>query len=165
MDIIPLLIKASLQRTNAKDVLKIFGVTQAEELTRPLGELKQTQATAQVINWIIWNMEKEDAVTLRLRDEKESTVHEVELKYTRKQGLMVEKVQEKLELWGKVLHHWDTKVTYHTLSLREIMNSIECAEALNSFNNDIMNAKIDDLVNKAIRLELPECCECCQLNV
>jgi len=45
------------------------------------------------------------------------------------------------------------------------MNSIECAEALNSFNDDTMNAKIVDLVNEAICLELPECCECCQLNI
>jgi len=58
-------------------------------------------------------------------------------------------------LAGKVLHHWNKFVTYKTLSLFEIKASIECADALNSFNDDILQRKIDDLVNEAIALDLP----------
>jgi len=66
---------------------------------------------------------------------------------------------------GKILHHWISLVIYKTLSNVEIKISIECAEALNSFNEDIMTAKIEDLVNETICSELPKCCEYCQLNI
>jgi len=54
-----------------------------------------------------------------------------------------------------VLHHWNTFVTYETLSLSEIKASVECADALNSFNDDVLQRKIDALVNEAIYLDLP----------
>jgi len=46
-------------------------------------------------------------------------------------------------------------VTYEALSTFEIKASIECADTLNSFNEDVLNRKIDDLVNEAIHLDLP----------
>ena len=49
--------------------------------------------------------------------------------------------------------------------VKEIEISIECADTLNSFDDDILNKKIDDLVNEAINLKPPNCCECCQLCV
>jgi len=56
-------------------------------------------------------------------------------------------------------------VIYETLSNVEIKISIACADTLNSFNDDIMNGKIDDLVNEAINSESPGCCEGCQLLI
>ena len=57
---------------------------------------------------------------------------------------------------NKVLHHWSIAITYQTLSVKEIKASIECADALNGFNDDVLEQKINDLVNEAIRLELPD---------
>ena len=34
------------------------------------------------------------------------------------------------------------------------MRHLECADMLNSFNEDVLNRKIDDLVNEAIYLDL-----------
>jgi len=69
------------------------------------------------------------------------------------------------ELFNKVLHHWNIAVMYKTLPVFEIKLSIECADALNSFNDDIMSKNIDELVNDAICLDMPNCCECCQISV
>ena len=59
-------------------------------------------------------------------------------------------------LFNKVLYHWHIAVNYQTLSLCEIRASIECADALNSFDEDVIDQKIDDLIDEAIRLNLPE---------
>ena len=65
---------------------------------------------------------------------------------------------------GKILYHWNNIVKYDMLSVFQIKASIECADTLNSFNDDLVQQKIDDLVNEAIQLELPnDCkCDCCQ---
>jgi len=48
------------------------------------------------------------------------------------------------------------RTNYENLTAFKINASIECADALNSFNDDLWERKIDDLVDEAIRLELPE---------
>jgi len=45
------------------------------------------------------------------------------------------------------------------------MISIECADTLNSFNEDVLEQNIDKLVNEAIQLDLPNCCDCCMLRI
>ena len=59
-------------------------------------------------------------------------------------------------LFGKVLHHWNINVTYHKLNVSEIRSSIECADLVNSFSDGLENGQIDELVNEAILLDLPE---------
>ena len=59
-------------------------------------------------------------------------------------------------LFGKIFHHWNVNGTYQTLNVSEIRLSIEGADILNSFNDELENRKIDELVNEAILLELPE---------
>jgi len=53
-------------------------------------------------------------------------------------------------LFGKILYHWSFNVIYQTLTVCEIRSSIECADVLNSFDDEIENRQIDDLVNEAI---------------
>lgn len=74
---------------------------------------------------------------------------------TQRKGLLIKHMKIEPTLTGKILHDWSNFVTYETLSLFEIKASIECAHTLNSFNEDILLRKIDDLVNEAISLELP----------
>jgi len=49
------------------------------------------------------------------------------------------------------------------LSIFEIKASIECADTLNSLNEGMLYREIDDLVNEAIQIELPDgcVCDCC----
>jgi len=39
---------------------------------------------------------------------------------------------------GKILYHWNNIVTYDMLSVFQIKASIECADTLNSFNDDLV---------------------------
>ena len=55
-----------------------------------------------------------------------------------------------------MLHHWDRWTNYENSTVFKIRASIECADALNSFYDDLWDRKIDDLVDEAIRLDLPE---------
>jgi len=59
-------------------------------------------------------------------------------------------------LFNNILHHWNIVVTYKTLSIFETKSSIECADALNSFNDDVLEQKIDELVDSVMWLDLPE---------
>jgi len=45
---------------------------------------------------------------------------------------------------------------YENLSEIKIYDSIKCADALNSFNEEIWTNKIDHLINEAICLYIPE---------
>jgi len=60
------------------------------------------------------------------------------------------------DIGDKVLHHWDRWTSYENLTAFKINTRIECADALNSFNDELWDRKIDDLVDEAIRLDLPE---------
>jgi len=119
------------------------------------------QAMAQVLNWLLWHLENGKNVEIRLPEPREQTVYVVELQRSKKHGLYVTHMQSVPELFGKVLHHWNIAVTYQTLSVKEIKISIECADTLNSFNDVVFEKSIDELVDSAIRLDLPDCCECC----
>lgn len=80
-------------------------------------------------------------VEIRLPEPREQTVYVVELQRSKKHGLYVTHMQSVPELFGKVLHHWNIAVTYQTLSVKEIKISIECADTLNSFNDDVLEKK------------------------
>ena len=64
------------------------------------------------------------------------------------------------ELFDKALYHWNSAITYEGLSVKEIRRSIECADTLNSFNDDVLEQSIDELVNDALQLDIPNSCEC-----
>jgi len=42
------------------------------------------------------------------------------------------------------------------LSVNEIRSSIECADVLNSFNDELENRQIDELISEAMSLEVLE---------
>jgi len=92
-------------------------------------------------------------------------VYIIEIKYKIQRGLEIVTMFSDTTLVKKVLHHWDNIVTYKMLSVSQIKASLECADTLNSFNENLVPKKIDDLVNDAIQIELPSgCkCDCCQL--
>jgi len=71
-------------------------------------------------------------------------------------GIYVYRIESVPTLFGKILHHWSSHVTYQTFSVNEMWSSIECADILNSFNDELENRQIDELVNEAILLDLPE---------
>jgi len=99
-----------------------------------------------------------------LTEAAEQTVYTFALTKTVRR-IYVYRIESVPTLFSKLLHYWSYYVTYQTLSVKEIAISIECADALNSFKDDIMSKNIDDLVNGAICLDVPNCYECCQISV
>lgn len=110
---------------------------------------------AQVLNWIAWRMPSGKSTEIRLTESEEKDVYTLCIKNTKRKGLLIKHMKIEPTLTGKILQDWSNFVTYETLSLFEIKASIECAHTLNSFNEDILLTKIDDLVNEALSLELP----------
>jgi len=96
-----------------------------------------------------------ESTEIRLAESNEKNIYTICFENIQKKGLIIKEVRNEPMLIGKVLHHWNNFVIYETLSIFEIKASIECADALNSFNDDILQREIDDIVNEAISLELP----------
>jgi len=148
---------------NIRSVLRVYGVQVQEDIKRPLNTLNDELVLAQILNWIMWHMENEDDVELRIPESKERTVYVVELIKNHQRGMRIQNMRNVPKLFGKVLYHWNNGINCESLSLKEIKISIECADTLNSFNDDILQQKIDELINDAIQLELPDgcVCDCC----
>jgi len=84
-------------------------------------------------------------VEVRIPAKNEQTIYIVEI-MKRNRRMLINNMKSVPKLLSKVLYHWHISVTYQTLSLFEIRASIECADALNSFNEDVLEQKIDDYV-------------------
>jgi len=141
---------------SAKKVFGKYGLHLDEDVTKPLGFLTPQHAMTQAITWILSYLKKGEKTEIRLNNLTTKDVYTVVIEQDMKRGVMTKNIIHEPKLTGKVLHHWNTYVTYETLSLFEIKASVECADALKSFNDDFMDRKIDDLVNEAIALDLPE---------
>ena len=89
------------------------------------------QATAQILNWITWQMKNGEDTEIRLSDLKKENVYNVHIKKWKKGKITIEDITHEPTLVGKVLHYWGNFVTYETLSAFELKASIECADALN----------------------------------
>jgi len=113
------------------------------------------QAMAQVFNWVVWHIPNGETIEIRLPDPVERTVYVVGLLKRDWRGLKVQYMRSVPILFGKILHHWSYHISYQTLNVLEIRLSIECADVLNSFDDELENRKIDELANEAILLERP----------
>jgi len=123
------------KRASVRPVLRIYGVTQEEDVRKPFCTLPAEKVNAQLFNWIMWNLEVDEYVTIRLVEQKKQTVFTVRLVNNKYRGLQVQEVKETLELFGKSLYHWNNAIVYRCLSVKEIENSIKNADVLNDIEN------------------------------
>jgi len=147
-------------RQSTRNVLKIYGVQMEADIKRPLCTMTNDQVLAQILNWIVWSMDYEENMTIRISETKEQTIYVVELINVHRKGITVQNMKSVPELFDKMLYHWNSTITYKDLSVKEIKISIECADTLNSFNDDVLEQNIDELVNNVIRFDLPNGCKC-----
>jgi len=145
---------------NIKSILGRHGALSDEETKTPLGLLNQQQATHYMLTWITWQLKPGEITTIRVFEPNERTAYVIEVIHKIKKGLKIKRITNEPTLVGKVLHHWDNIVTYDTLSVFQIKASTECADTLNSFNDNVLQEKINELINEAIQLELPNDCMC-----
>jgi len=145
---------------STRSILGKYGVQREEDIKKPSGYLNQEQAMIQVMNWITWQLKINEQTKIRLIELNTKNVYTVIIKHVPRRGLLIEEIVDEPKLRGKALHHWSAFVTYETLSLFEIRASIECADALNNFNDDVLQRKIDELVDEAIQLKILNGCTC-----
>jgi len=101
-------------------------------------------------------MPQGETIEIRLPDPVERTVYVVGLLKQEWKGMKVQYIRNVPTLFCKILHHWNFYVTYQTLNAAEIRSSIECADVLNSFDDELENRQIEELIAEAMLLERPE---------
>jgi len=123
-------LKASCQtQRSIRTVLRIFGATR-EETRQPLDKLSDEKARALVQNWLAWYGEREKQIELRMVEPKERTVYTVGPSLI-KSAIYVRYVRNAPELVNKMLHHWNSTITYKTLSVEDIEDSVKREDILN----------------------------------
>jgi len=123
-----LTLQETLYYKKVQNVLRIYGVTREEDTDTSLSALNNEQVKAQILNWIMWCIEFDKPVEIRISDNNEQTVYAVALAKTHHRGMQVQNFKNVPELFGKLLYHWNTEITYERLSVEEIAKSIENAD-------------------------------------
>jgi len=119
-----LTLQETLYYKKVQNVLRIYGVTREEDTDTSLSALNNEQVKAQILNWIMWCIEFDKPVEIRISDNNEQTVYAVALAKTHHRGMQVQNFKNVPELFGKLLYHWNTEITYERLSVEEIAKSI-----------------------------------------
>jgi len=155
IDLVEQLKESCKNQTGTATLLRHFGLTSAHDSLQPFCEMSVEKSIALILNWIAYKMPKNQLTTVRIPHPIERKIYEITFKRN-KHRLLVTSVKSVFPVGDGILHHWDKWTNYENLTVFKINASIECADALNSFNSDLWDKKIDDLVNEAIQLDLPE---------
>ena len=134
MELISNLKEACQTQRSIRKTFRIFGTNSKKEITQPLGNIPAEQAMALMLNWLILHAENGHAVELRMCELKEQKIYAIG-SLLKNNGIYVQYVQDVPELINKILHYWDPSVTYQTLSIKEIKNSVEYADAINHIDD------------------------------
>jgi len=137
--------KESCQKQeNVKPTLRIFGVVNEEENMQPLHALTNEKAVTLVLRWLAWHEKEGEQLELRLVEPKEQAVYVIGL-LLRKNAICVKYVRNTPELFNKILHHWYYTITYPTLVVQDIKNSVGNADILDMVNTVCnVNEKVSD---------------------
>jgi len=119
-------------------ILGTYGIQDEAELKTPLNQLRPEQAMDQVLNWIVWKMKKEEGIKIRLFDNEECSVYEMKIRKNITGRMLINRIRERPELKGKILHMWGDRITYEMLLIQAIKSSIICADSVNDFNEDML---------------------------
>ena len=94
----------------AQPILGQYGAQGEEDIITPLGLLTRKQATAQILNWITWQMKIGESTEIRLTEPNEKSVYIINIENVPRRGLIIKKLIHEPTLIGKVLHHWNKYV-------------------------------------------------------
>jgi len=145
------------KRLSICNALRIYAVQRKEDIKQSLSDFSDEQVNAQILNWIMWCMESDRQVEIRLSDNREQTVYDVTLAKTKYHGIRVQNFKSVPEIFDKLLYHWNVGITYECLSIETIQNSSENADILNGVEDQKC---INDLIDEAIQLNIEKDCVC-----
>jgi len=87
------------------------------------------------LNWLTVNAKKGDDVEIRIKVPEEQTVYKSKI-CIRQGTLFVQHIQKAPELIDRVLHQWSDQANYDTLTIEEIIRSVQRADLTNSLQED-----------------------------
>ena len=88
-----------------------------------------------VLNWLTLNAKNGYKIELRIKVPEEQMVYKSRIRMGG--GTMfVQQTREAPELVGKALHQWDNHINYRTLTLEEIIRSVQRVDLTNSLQED-----------------------------
>jgi len=93
------------------------------------------KATRIILNWLTLNAKDGYDVELRIMVPEGQTIYRSKIRM-RGGTIFVQKVRKATEVVGKVLHQWDDQVSYQTLTLEEIIRSVQRADVANYLQED-----------------------------
>ena len=93
------------------------------------------KATRIILNWLTLNAKDGYDVELRIMVPEGQTIYRSKIRM-RGGTIFVQKVRKATEVVGKVLPQWDDQVSYQTLTLEEIIRSVQRADVANYLQED-----------------------------
>jgi len=134
MELINILKEYRGTRRSVRNALRIYGADNDEMLTQPLATMLPNRAIRLVINWLMTNAEAGHQIELRLFEPSEQKIYISNLEMENG-GIYVRGMSEKPVLTNEILYIWEPSITYQTLTVEEIKQSVKRADAAKLLND------------------------------
>ena len=133
---------------SVRKALRIYWASNNDELTQPLATMPSEQVITLVLNWLTIHAKNGHKIELRISEPEEQKIYASGL-LLKHNAIYVQYVYDAPELIGKTLHYWDLPVTCQTLTLKEIQNSVDRANAINLLNDcDALEHCVNNLATR-----------------
>jgi len=127
MDLINVLEESNCAGSGGTKILRRYGINDDADITRPFAEMHLEKVIRIVLNWLTINAKNGYENELRIPVAERQAIYKSKIGM-RGGAIFVRRVKKAPELKSKVLHQWDSKVNYQTLTLKEIIRSVHRAD-------------------------------------
>jgi len=135
MELINTLRESQRLRSGGRRVLQKYGISNDAEISQPFADMDPGKTTRLIRNWLTLNAKNGYDIELRIMVPEEEMVYKSRIRM-RGGTMFVQQTREAPELVGKALHQWNDHVNYRTLTLEEIIRSVQRADLTNSLQED-----------------------------
>jgi len=104
------------QGKGTRKVLSGFGVTKWSIFSEPITDRTEEESIALLLNWLPRNLKREDTMVLRIRDDRNQDVHEIEV--INKRGCInITALRKRALMNEQMLYCWPPNVTPNSLTM------------------------------------------------
>jgi len=135
MELISILKESRRLKSDGRKILRKYGINDDAEFTQPFAEMDPGKATRIILNWLTLNAKGGYEIELRIMVPEEQTIYRSKI-CMRGGTIFVQQIRKATELVGKALHQWVDRVNYQTLTLEEIIRSVQRADLTNYLQED-----------------------------
>jgi len=139
-------------KSGGRRYLRKYGIRHDAEITQPFAKMGPETATRLMLIWLTLNAKDGYDVEIRIRVPEKQTMYKSKM-CMRQGAIFVRQTQEAPELIDKLWHQRDNKVNYNTLTLEEIIRSVQRADLINSQHDE------DSLLHELVCRETAAYCK------